>query len=110
MLIAALLLSAAPGMSAGDGAPLMEATTRKSMDEFSQCFIAAQDRQGHAWWMVPGRNGGGRISNDGAQGVANPYYLRFSEGAGRGNAVELRIASRDPAEAQRLSEAVRSCA
>ena len=107
MLLAAMLLSAAPDV--GAEVPLMAASTQRSMHEFSECFIAAQDRQARPWWMVPSRADGGRISNVGAEGIANPYRIRFTED-GRTNAVEVFIARRDAGEEQILLEAVRSCA
>lgn len=109
MLVTALLLNAAAqAIGSADALPVIEGSTSRSMHEFSRCFITTQERQSRPWWMVPNEGGGGRISNDGAQGVSNPYRIRFTPRGG-GNDVELHVARRDPAEEKALAEAVRGC-
>jgi hypothetical protein len=109
VLATALLLNmAASALTPAGEVPLASNATARSMQEFSRCFMASQERQSRPLWIVPNEGGGGRISNDGAQGVTNPYRIRFTP-AGASNEVQLFLAQRDPAEEQALLEAVRGC-
>jgi hypothetical protein len=108
MLLAAMLLNVAAQASAVQEAPRVQASTARSMQEFSQCFVSTQERAARPLWIVPNEGGGGRISNDGARGVSNPYRIRFTAGDG-GNGVELFLARRDPGEEQALVAAVKGC-
>lgn len=109
MFLTALLLSAAAqAVSPAGDAPVVEGGTARSVHEFSRCFASTQERQARPWWMVPNPSGGARISNAGADGVSNPYRIRFTAGS-QGNQVQLFLAERDAAEESRLVEAVRNC-
>jgi hypothetical protein len=60
------------------GAPLLRATTAKSVDEFGACFTRAQDQHARAWAFLPS-DGGGTFTDSGAGGVVAPYWLQVSE-------------------------------
>ena len=109
MFLTALLLSAAAQATtpAAEG-QVVQGATERSVQEFSRCFANTQERQARPWWMVPNSGGGARISNAGAEGVSNPYRIRFTAGEQR-NEVQLFLTRRDPAEETKLVEAVRSC-
>ena len=55
--------------------------TSRSVQSFTDCFTAAQDRQEAAWAFAPSKHGG-TFSNLGAAGVAKPYFIVISD---RGN-------------------------
>jgi hypothetical protein len=108
MLLAALLLNVAAQAGAVHGPPLVQASTSRSMQEFTECFASTQRQAARPLWIVPNAGGGGRISNDGAQGVSNPYRIRFTASEG-GNGVELFLARRDAGEEQALTAAIKGC-
>jgi hypothetical protein len=108
LFLALVLSAAAPGMAAGGDVSVLTQSTSKSMDEFSQCFVAVQERQRRPLWIVANEGGGGRISNAGATGVSNPYAIRFVESSAR-NEVQLFLARADAGEEQMVVQAVRSC-
>jgi hypothetical protein len=109
MFLTALMLSAAAqAISPAADTPVVEGATSRSVQEFSRCFASTQEQQSRPWWMVPNQGGGARISNAGAEGVSNPYRIRFTAGEQR-NEVQLFLTQRDPAEETKLVEAVRSC-
>lgn len=109
MWVVALMMSAASfGQSPSNGIMLMKRATPKSMQQFTQCFIAREQGQARPLWIVPNEGGGGRISNDGARDVTNPYFIRFTESVSR-NTVEVSLSKHDPAEEQSVLLAAESC-
>ncbi len=92
--------------TAGD-LPFFAGSTAKSIDQFETCFVGIQQRQSRPSWFVP-HESGGRISNAGADGVDNPYRIRFSQSAAR-NRIEVFIARRGgPAEGA-IVDAIKTC-
>jgi len=87
-------------------APILRASTSKSLNDFGQCFVRTQEQQSHAWAFVPTPTGG-TFTNAGANGVTAPYWIRVSETRPL-NVVRL-FAARGPDEAGRLVEAVNRC-
>lgn len=88
-------------------APLVAGSTSKSMHEFEACFVSIQQAQSRPLWLVPHEQGG-RISNEGTDGVRNPYQIRFTEAAGH-NLIEAFIGRRGEPEERPLIEAIKSC-
>jgi hypothetical protein len=105
MTISLLLLLSATVSDPVD-APLLAGSTSKSVREFEQCFLTAQQRQSSAVWVVAHEDGA-RISNEGAPGVANPYRIRLVEKGAR-NELKLFFDRADGTEGPVL-EAVRRC-
>lgn len=71
-------------------------TTRRSVREFAECFVAAQGAAGNAWWFVP-NDRGGVLSNDGAATVGNSYRVNLlDEGRVRSLRLEPAAPSRPP--------------
>jgi hypothetical protein len=87
--------------------PLLEGSTPKSMSEFGSCFASIEQAQSRPLSFVPYENGG-RISNQGANGVRNPYQIRFTEGHGQSR-IEAFIGSRGGPEERPLVDAIRRC-
>ena len=87
-------------------APILHASTPRSLNDFGQCFVRTQEQQSHAWAFVP-TSVGGTFTNVGATGVTAPYWVRMKE-ARPFNEVRLFVArsSNDPG---RLVEAVNRC-
>jgi hypothetical protein len=59
-------------------APILRASTPKSLNDFGQCFVRGQEQQARAWAFVPTPSGG-TFTNAGASGVTAPYWVRVSE-------------------------------
>jgi|KBSMisStandDraft_5_1062788.scaffolds.fasta_scaffold2545325_1 hypothetical protein len=79
------------GVASSAGAePETALSTTKGVEPFAQCFVAAQDRVGHAWAFVPKESGGGTFSNVGASGVRQPYFIDVAD---RGATREIRLAA-----------------
>ena len=107
ILLLSILLNAAVVAVPLAPTPLLDGTTAKSASDFRQCFVALERDKSHPVSLVPHEDGV-RISNEGANGVSNPYRLRFTERSD-GNRVQLVIARSDGPEAKPLVEAVKSC-
>ena len=109
MFIPSLLLLEMVGsaLSPIADAPLVAGSTSKSMHEFESCFVSIQQAQSRPLWLVPHEHGG-RISNEGTDGVRNPYQIRFTEAAGH-NRIEAFIGRRGEPEERPLVEAIKSC-
>lgn len=102
-----VLATAVAVLTPAADAPLLAGSTAKSIDQFESCFVAIQQRQSRPSWFVPNALGG-RISNEGADGVANPYQIRFTQSAAQ-NRVEAFIARRGGPEEGAIVEAIKSC-
>lgn len=100
------LLSAAASNYPAE-APVLTGHTEKSVQEFGLCFMTYQERHSRPSWFVLHPDGG-RISNEGAARVSNPYWIRFTE-RDRRNRVQLFMSRADRAEEQALVDAVKRC-
>jgi hypothetical protein len=88
-------------------APVFTATTAKDPTEFRQCFISAQQAEKRDWWFVPDQRGG-KFSNEGGRGVANPYRLVVRQ---EGGPTQLRVYMGGSETDQRgVVGAVKNCA
>jgi len=87
-------------------APILRASTPKSLNDFGQCFVRAQEQQSHPWAFVPTPIGG-TFTNAGADGVTAPYWVRIRE-ARPFNEVRL-FAARSSNDSGSLVEAVNRC-
>jgi hypothetical protein len=97
------LLAVATSVAQG---PLLTTTSSaKSLNDFGACFSRAQDQAARAWAFVPNPRGG-YFTNAGANGVATPYVLRFSEGAG---ASSIQLVMADRARTGELMRAIEQC-
>jgi len=83
-------------------------TTTKSVDEFRECFMAAQANASNVWWFVPNERGG-VFSNDGGAKVRNAYTLELSDG---GSTRTIRMRPANPASAPQpaVADAIERCA
>ena len=104
--VLALAVAEAPPPPAAEAA-LIARSTSKSTDEFAECFVSLQTPELRPYWHVLHEDGS-RFGNEGAVGVANPYWIRFTEGQGQ-NMVKVYLARQDGSE-RRLLDAVSSCA
>jgi hypothetical protein len=86
---------------------LISVTTAKSFDAFESCFVGLEERRSSPSWLVPHEDGG-RISNAGADGVTNPYQIRFAK-TSAGSRVEAFIGRRNEADERPLLDALKSC-
>ena len=87
-------------------APILRASTPKSLNDFGQCFVRAQEQQARAWAFVP-TSTGGTFTNYGANGVTTPYWVRVNE-TRPFNVVRL-FAARGAGDSGDLVEAVNRC-
>jgi hypothetical protein len=101
-----ILLIALTASHPNQEAPILRASTPKSLDDFGQCFVRVQEQHSRAWAFVPTETGG-TFSNAGADGVATPYWLRVSE-AQPVNQIRL-FAAKGSDESGSLVEAVNQC-
>jgi hypothetical protein len=101
-----ILLIALTASHPDQEAPIFRASTPKSLNDFGQCFVRAQEQRARAWAFVP-TDTGGTFSNAGANGVAAPYWLRVSEGPPV-NQIRL-FAAKSSDDAGTLVEAVNQC-
>ncbi len=108
-LISALLVLTTAGavLSPTADAPLIAGSTAKSSDQFESCFVAIQQRQSRPSWFLPNELGG-RISNEGTDGVDNPYQVRFTQSGVR-NRIEAFIARRGGPEEGAIVDAIQRC-
>ncbi|MBA3526275.1 MAG: hypothetical protein H0T82_05070 [Sphingomonas sp.] len=102
-----IIQSAGPALVPTADAPLIAGSTSKSMHEFGSCFVSIQEAQSRPSWFVPHERGG-RISNEGTQGVRNPYQIRFTEADGR-TRIEAFIAHRGDAQDRSIADAIKRC-
>ncbi len=109
MLISALLVLTAAGvlLSPTADAPLIAGSTVKSINQFESCFVAIQQRQSRPSWFVPNELGG-HISNEGTDGVDNPYQVRFTQ-IGVQMRIEAFIARRGGPEEGAIVDAIQRC-
>ena len=78
MLNVSILLLAVMASNPEREAPLLRATTTKSLNDFGACFARAQDSASRPWAFMPTENGG-TFTNAGASQPAAVYWLRVSE-------------------------------
>jgi hypothetical protein len=102
------LLGLAPSSSLAAEIPLLQLSTPKSAIDFTECFASVQTAQAKPLAFVPFETGGGWISNEGANGVINPYRIRVLD-AGAGTEVRALIYRRDGTEDLRIVEAIQGC-
>jgi hypothetical protein len=104
-MLACLSVSAASA-AAPSGLGSVERSTTKPADQFVACFVAGQDHASQPWSFVPRESGGGTLSNAGAKGVTNPYFLRVADlGAKR----DIRLEATNASSGQSLLQAVDRC-
>jgi hypothetical protein len=104
-LLSCLAISAASAAVTPAGNTVARSTA-KATDQFVACFADVQSQSALPWSFVPKENGGGTISNLGAAGVRNPYFVKVAD---RGSRREIRLeAASAPAGASAL-HAVDSC-
>jgi hypothetical protein len=87
-------------------APILRASTPKSLNDFGQCFVRGQEQQSRAWAFIPTATGG-TFTNAGAEGVTAPYWVRVSE-TRPANVVRL-FAAQGADDSRVLVEAVNRC-
>jgi hypothetical protein len=104
-LLACLSVSAASA-PAPAGLGRVERSTAKPADQFVACFVAGQDRASQPWSFVPRENGGGTLSNAGARGVTDPYFLRVAD---RGSKRDIRLEATNASSGETLLRAVDRC-
>jgi hypothetical protein len=101
-----ILLIALAASHPDQEAPILRVSTAKSLNDFGQCFVRAQEQHSRAWAFVPTRTGG-TFTNAGAVGVAMPYWLRVSEDR---PVNEIRLFAAQPSDdSSTLVEAVNRC-
>ena len=105
ILISVAASAAAPAPRASQKAVTLE--TGKTVEQFSGCFVNAQDRASLAWSYIP-QSRGGTFSNFGAKGARAPYFLAVLD---RGSTRQLRLetASAGSNVDPRVSRAVDQC-
>lgn len=85
VLISVAASAAPPAPHRGHRTVTLE--TSKTVEQFSGCFINAQDRASQAWAYIP-QSRGGTFSNFGARGARVPYFLAVLD---RGSTRQLRL-------------------
>jgi hypothetical protein len=104
-LLSCLAVSAAsaavPTNGSGDAR-----TTTKATGQFVACFADAEMQASQPWSFVPKENGGGTLSNAGANGVSSPYFLRIAD---LGPRREIRLESASAASGTAVLHAVDRC-
>jgi hypothetical protein len=104
-MLACLSVSAASaGVPSGLGGA--ERSTTKPADQFVACFVAGQDRASQPWSFVPRESGGGTLSNLGAKGVTNPYFLRVAD---LGWKRDIRLEATNGSSGESLLRAIDRC-
>ena len=104
-LISVVASAAAPAPHASQKAVTLE--TSKTVEQFSGCFVNAQDRASLAWSYVP-QSRGGTFSNFGAKGARVPYFLAVLD-RGSTRQVRLDTASAGSNVDPRVAGAVNQC-
>ena len=77
-LLSCLAVSAASAAVPVDGSGAAR-TTAKGTGQFVACFAGVEAQAAQPWSYVPKENGGGTLSNAGAYGVRNPYFVRVAD-------------------------------
>ena len=108
MLIPILLLNFAATAPSIPYIPLLEGSTSKAASEFVACFAADQEAQSKPLSFLPYPSGGGRISNEGAAGVTNPYQVRVVEAGGQ-TSIRALIGHQDGIEDCLLVLSIKHC-
>jgi hypothetical protein len=104
-LLSCLAVSAASAAVPPAGDTVARNTT-KATSQFVACFADMQVQSAQPWSFVPKENGGGTISNLGAAGVQNPYFLKVSD---RGSRREIRLEAASAPTGASVLRAVDSC-
>ena len=94
--------SAAAPVNAGDVAR----STAKQTGQFVACFAGVETQSAQPWAFVPKENGGGTLSNVGANGVRNPYFVRVAD---LGSKREIRLEATEAAAGAAALRAVDRC-
>ena len=87
VLISVVASAMAPAARAAQRTVTLE--TSKTVEQFSGCFVNAQERASLAWSYIP-QSRGGTFSNFGARGMRVPYFLAVLD---RGSSREVRLES-----------------
>lgn len=82
-------------------------STSKPVEQFVNCFVAAQERASLPWWFVP-KDHGGTISNLGAKGVRSAYFVGVSD-LGSRRQIRLELASTQGPADRMIAQAVEQC-
>ena len=85
-LLSCLAVSASAAVPAGE--PSLARATEKTADQFVACFADAETHAAQPWSFVPKENGGGTLSNAGANGVRSPYFVKIAD---LGSRREIRL-------------------
>lgn len=104
-LISVAASAASPSSHTNNNSATFE--TNKSVAQFGNCFVAAQDRAARPWSFVP-RSNGGTFSNAGAKAAGPDYFLAISDG-GQQRVVRLEPASATTALDANIARAVDRC-
>jgi hypothetical protein len=103
LLGVSILLFALTATHSRQEAPVLRASTAKSLNEFGTCFADRQQRNSQAWAFMPTESGG-TFTNAGANGAAATYWVTFQESPAK-NEVRI-VANRRSAD---LVQAVMRC-
>jgi hypothetical protein len=99
-----IVLTAATASNAAT--PLLDATSARSLDDFSACFAQAEERHGRAWAYMPTERGG-TFTDSGAREAPASYWLAVGAA---GSSTELRLFGAQSADASsKLIQAVNQC-
>lgn len=104
-LLSCLAVPAATAAMPSDGTGIAR-TTSKHTDQFVACFADAQTGAAQPWSFVPKENGGGTLSNMGAEGVRSPYFVKVAD---LGSRREIRLQAASAATGAAALRAVDSC-
>ena len=104
-LLSCLAVSAASA-AAPPNASEVARTTTKATGQFVACFAGVETEAAQPWSFVPKENGGGTLSNAGANGVRNPYFVRVAD---RGSKREIRLEATEAASGTAVLRAVDRC-
>ena len=81
-------------------------TTIKATGQFVACFAGIEAAAAQPWSFVPKENGGGTLSNAGANGVRSPYFVHVAD---RGSKREIRLEATEAASGVAALRAVDRC-
>ena len=104
-LLSCLAVSAASAAVPVEGDTIAR-TTAKPTAQFAACFAGAQTQAAQPWSFVPKENGGGTLSNAGANGVRSPYFVHVAD---RGSKREIRLEATEAASGVAALRAVDRC-
>jgi hypothetical protein len=99
-----ILLTAAT--ASNSSAPLLNATTGRSPEDFGSCFTQAEEQGGRAWAYMPTERGG-TFTDSGAREAPASYWLQV-RAVGPSTEVHLFGAQANGASS-RLIQAVNQC-